>query len=233
MGSTRLPGKHLLEVMGKPMLSHLIDRLKVVESIDNIVIATTIKSKDDILVEFAQNNKVDVYRGSEEDVMGRVLEAATFFNADVICEVTGDCPIIDPELVEQLIQTYLNSSADYVNNADQGLPNGMGSQIFSTSTLAKSESMTNEPLHREHVTLHIKENPGIFQSIYIGTLPSMYFPNLAVTLDEKEDYDLIKKIIEHFGKDAPFFNCTDVVQLMKLNSDWQSINGHIVRKGNT
>ena len=203
------------------------------ESLDNIVIATTSNSTDDVLVEFAHENDVDIYRGSEADVMGRVLDAAKYFDADIICEVTGDCPIIDPELVEQLIQTYLYSSAVYVNNADQGLPNGMGSQIFSTSALAKSESMTNEPLDREHVTLHIKENPNLFPAIYIGTLPSMTFPELAVTLDEKEDYDLIKKIIEYFGKENPLFSCLDVVQLLKLNPDWQSINGHILRKGNT
>ena len=105
MTSSRLPGKHLMEVLGKPILSYLLDRLKAVESIDSIVIATTRNSTDDVLVEFSKQNKVEIYRGDEDDVMGRVLDAAKHFRADVICEVTGDCPIIDPQLVEQVIQT--------------------------------------------------------------------------------------------------------------------------------
>jgi spore coat polysaccharide biosynthesis protein SpsF len=233
MGSLRLPGKHLLEVLGKPMLGYLIDRLKTVESLDDIVIATTTNSNDDVLVEFAEKNEVDVYRGSEHDVMGRVLDAAKFFKADVICEVTGDSSIIDPTLIEQLIQTYLICSAVYVSNINQSLPDGMGSQIFSTAALLKSEGMTNDPLDREHVTLHIKNNPGLFPSIYIGTMPSMVFPGLAVTLDEKEDYELLKKIIEHFGNKNQLFSCLEVVQLIKIKPNWLTINGHINRKGNS
>lgn len=233
MGSTRLPGKHLLKVLGKPMLGYLVDRLKVVESLDDIVIATTNSPKDDVMVEFAKEYEVEIYRGSENDVLGRVLEAAKVFKADIICEVTGDSPIIDPALVEQLIQTYLHNSVLYVNNVNQGLPDGMGAQIFSTEALAKSEGMTNDPLDREHVTLHIKRNTNLFPAIYIGTMPSMTSLGLAVTLDEKEDYELIKKIIEYFGKEKPLFGCIDVVELLTSNPNWLSINKLIQRKGNS
>ena len=135
MTSSRLPGKHLVEVLGKPILGYLLDRLKTVESIDTIIIATTENSTDDVLVEFAKQNKVEIYRGDENDVMGRVLDAAKYFKVDIICEVTGDCPIIDPQLVEQVIQTYLYSNVAYVDNGRKGLPVGMGAQVFSTSTL--------------------------------------------------------------------------------------------------
>jgi len=233
MTSSRLPGKHLMEVLGKPILSYLLDRLKAVESIDSIVIATTRNSTDDVLVEFSKQNKVEIYRGDEDDVMGRVLDAAKHFRADVICEVTGDCPIIDPQLVEQVIQTYLYNNIAYVNNGRQGLPDGMGSQVFSTSTLSQSASQTKKLLDREHVTLHIRNNPKLFPPIYIGTMPSMNRPKLSVTLDEKDDFDLIKKIIEYFGEDKPLFGCLDVINLLESRLDWVSINSHIHRKGDS
>lgn len=233
MTSSRLPGKHLLEAMGKPMLQHLVDRLKIVKSIDTIVIATTTNSTDDILVNFAHQNKVNVFRGSEDDVMGRVLGAAIEFNADVVCEVTGDCPIIDPELVDHIIQTYLHNTAVYVNNGKLGLPDGMGAQVFSISALSDSESQTNEPLDREHVTLHIKRNPDLFPAIYMIAPKSIHWPELAITLDEKQDYELLKNIIEHFGNHNPMFDCYDVIQLLKERPEWVEMSQSVLRKGAT
>ena len=233
MSTSRLPGKHLMEVLGAPILSYLVDRLKTVESIDTIIIATTKNSTDDVLVEFAKQNKVEVYRGDEYDVMGRVLDAAKYFKVDIICEVTGDCPIIDPQLVEQIIQTYLYNNVSYVNNGRQGLPDGMGAQVFSTSTLAHSESQTNEPLDREHVTLHIRNHPEIYSHIYLIAPYDLYWPELGLTLDESADFKLLKKIIEYFGEDKPLFGCLDVINLLKLRPDWIDINSHVIRKGDS
>ena len=100
MSSSRLPGKHLLNANGKPMIQHLIERLKTISLIDEIVVATTTKATDDKLVDFVSTIGAKVFRGSENDVMGRVVEAGRTFDAEVVCEVTGDCPIIDPELIE-------------------------------------------------------------------------------------------------------------------------------------
>src|SRR5687768_5844723 len=107
MTSSRLPGKVLLPALGQPMLHHLVTRLRAVESLDDIVLATTTKATDAPLVEFAAGAGVKVHRGSEEDVMARVIGAAEHGNADVIVEITGDCPIIDPDIVEQTIRTFL------------------------------------------------------------------------------------------------------------------------------
>ena len=113
MTSSRLPGKHLLQVRGRPMLGYLIERLKAVPSLDQIVIAMTDRANDDPLQAFAESQGVMAFRGSEDDVMGRVLQAAQANSADVICEVTGDCPIIDPELVEQTIAMYRHNDVAY------------------------------------------------------------------------------------------------------------------------
>ena len=229
MTSSRLPGKHLMEVLGKPILGYLLDRLKAVESIDSIIVATTENSTDDVLVEFAKQNKVEIYRGDEDDVMGRVLDAAKYFKVDIICEVTGDCPIIDPQLVEQVIQTYLYSNVAYVDNGRKGLPVGMGAQVFSTSTLAQSESQTNEPLDREHVTLHINNHPEIFSHVYTIAPSNLYWPELEVTLDEAADFKLLKKIIEYFNPENPLFTCYDVISFLKRNPELVLVNQSVVR----
>ena len=232
MTSSRLPGKHLLEVLGKPILSYLLDRLKTVESIDSIIVATTKNSTDDVLVEFAKQNNVEIYRGDEDDVMGRVLDAAKYFKADIICEVTGDCPIIDPQLVEQVIQTYLYSNVAYVyNRSRKGLPDGMDVQVFSTSTLAQSESQTNEPLDREHVTLHIRNHPEIFSHVDLIAPSNLYWPELGLTLDQGADFKLLKKIIEYFNPENPLFTCYDVISFLKSNPELVLINQSVVRTG--
>ena len=231
MTSSRLPGKHLLLADGKPMLQHLVDRLKRVSQINKIVVATTTNSADDVLVDFAREAEVEVYRGSELDVMGRVLEAGIAFSADVICEVTGDCSIIDPELVEQVIQSFLVNSAVYANNGRKGLPDGMGAQIFCLEALKQSAAMTQDPLDREHVTLHIRNHSELFPPLYLVAPRSLSWPELGLTLDERDDYILLKRIIEYFGKADPYFSCAQVIQLLREKPDWLVINKHVMRKG--
>jgi len=234
MTSTRLPGKHFLLANKKPMLGHLIDRIKQVTSIDEIVIATTTNDTDDVLCKFSEDMGVSIYRGSEADVMLRVLEAGMEFGADVICEVTGDCPIIDPELIEQVIQTFhknVKFNVAYVNNGQSGIPDGMSAQVFDLLALKKSESMTKDTLDREHVTLHIKRNPEIFPPIYMVAPLSLQWAGLGLTMDERSDYELLKNIIEYFGDSNPYFSCGEVISLLREKPEWVEINEHVSRKG--
>ncbi len=234
MTSSRLPGKHLLEAMGKPIIGHLIHRLKAVGSINEIVVAMTTRVEDDPLESYINSLGVGVYRGSEDDVMGRVLEAAKKFNADVICEVTGDCTIIDTNLIDHAIKTFmLNPSLDYLSNGRSGLPDGMGCQVFTVDALAKSAKMTSEPLDREHVTLHIKRNPTLFSVFFLGTLCAYNWPELAVTLDEHDDYIFLKRIIEHFGEENSLFTCLELFEFLRKQTELLSINKAVKRKGDT
>jgi spore coat polysaccharide biosynthesis protein SpsF len=232
MASSRLPGKVLLEVNGKPILGHLIARLRTVPSIDEIVLATTTNSSDDQLVSFAINSGIKHFRGSEEDVLERVIGAAEFVKAEIIVEITGDCPIIDPEIVEQAIQFYLKNDADYVGNAHvRTYPDGMDVQVFSLDVLKLSASMTSERLDREHVSLHIRNHPEIFRTINLIAPSNLFWPELGLTLDTKEDYFLIKNIIEIFSSKTSDFTCLDVINLLKNRPDLVDINKKIVRKG--
>ena len=232
MTSSRLPGKVLLNAAGKPMLKHLIDRLQTVPSLDQIVLATTVNATDDALEEFARQADIECYRGSEEDVMQRVIEAGARANADIIVEITGDCPIIDPQIVEQTIRMFNANEAAYVSNAYvRSYPIGMDTQVFLLETLKRSQSMTMDPLDHEHVTLHICKHPEDFSQLHLVAPPELFWPDLGLTLDEQSDYELLKKIIEYFGDENPLFSCLDVIKLLLQKPEWVDINKDVYRKG--
>jgi len=234
MTSSRLPGKVLMEAAGKPMLEHLVNRLKSVKSLDEIVLATTINHADDQLEEFARKANIRCYRGSEDDVMRRVISAAESAEAEIIVEITGDCPIIDPQLVEQAISIFNFNEVDYISNAHvRSYPDGMDVQVLKLATLQHSLELTDNKLDHEHVTLHIRNNPDIYSKINIISPPETFWPNLGLTLDEQSDYDLLKIIIEYFEPINPLFSCREVVSFLQAHPELEEINKSVVRKGVT
>jgi spore coat polysaccharide biosynthesis protein SpsF len=233
MTSSRLPGKVMLPANGKPMLEHLINRLKQVPSIHEIVLATTINNTDQVLADFAATKKISVFRGSEEDVMSRVIGAVESVNAEVVVEITGDCPVIDPLIIEQTIQMFLHNPCDYCSNVQvRSYPVGMDTQVYRLETLKKSFSMTVHHLDREHVTRHIRLNPDLFSQIHLVAAPDQHWPDLGLTLDEQKDYELLKNIIEYFGDENLYFSCREVIHLLQnVHPEWIGINKHVMRKG--
>ena len=153
------------------------------------------------------------------------------FNLKRICLITGDCPIIDPKLIENMIDlSNKNDKLDYINNGELGLPNGMGCQIISLSALQKSYLIIKQKDEIEHVSLCIRRNEKIFKCLYVKAEKMNYCPKLSITLDEYEDYILIKKIIEFFFKNKNYyFSCHDIIKLMQNNKSWFLINKHINR----
>jgi spore coat polysaccharide biosynthesis protein SpsF len=220
--------------LGQPMLHHLVRRLRAVPALDEIVLATTENSDDDTLEAFALNEGISCFRGSEEDVMGRVIGAAQYAAADVVVEITGDCPIIDPQIVEQTIRMFRAHDAAYVGNAHvRSYPDGMDTQVFRLDTLKRSAAMTDDPLDREHVTLHIRNHPELFPHVHLVAPPELHWPELGLTLDESTDYELLRQIVEHFGEDNPLFSCLDTVRLLRARPDLVAINQAVRRKGDT
>jgi len=232
MTSSRLPGKVMLPAAGKSMLEHLVNRLKQVRSINEIVVATTINATDDCLVEEAHRIGVKSFRGSEEDVMERVIGAAASTNADIVVEITGDCPIIDPLLVEQTIQMFLHNDCDYASNAHvRSYPDGMDVQVYNLTTLKKSFSMTNDPLDHEHVTAHIIRHPEIFRQVALVAAPDCFWPELGLTLDEQQDYQLLKHLIESLGAANEYFSCREAINYLCNNPQLLELNAAVKRKG--
>jgi spore coat polysaccharide biosynthesis protein SpsF len=233
MTSSRLPGKVLMPVLGQTMLEHLVARLRAVPSLDAIVLATTVNPADDPLAAFAQAQGLACFRGSEDDVMQRVIDAADSAGADVVVEITGDCPIIDPQIIEQAIRMFKAHDAAYVGNAQvRSYPDGMDVQVFRLATLKKSAAMTTDPLDHEHVTLHIRRYPELFPHVHLVAPPELHWPALGLTLDEPADYELLKRVIEHF-ETKPLFSCLDAITLLRANPQWLAINQAVLRKGDT
>jgi spore coat polysaccharide biosynthesis protein SpsF len=216
------------------MLERLLRRLQSVPNIDEIVVATTDNQDDDVLVDLMSVLGVKHYRGSDTDVFGRVIGAATSVNAGVIVEITGDCPLIDPILVEQMIEIYLINSCDYLSNCETpSYPTGMEIQVISLCALKKSYVMTENVLDREHVTLHIRSNPKIFNQLHIIAPVDLRYPNLSVTLDEQSDLEVIKSVIEHLEYLNPLFGCKEIIGFLENNKSIANLNKHVIRKGDT
>lgn len=234
MGSSRLPGKVLMTALGEPMLMHLVRRLRSVPSIDNVVIATTTSLGDQPIVDFAAAVGVSCFRGSEDDVLARVIAAGEADNADVLVEITGDCPVIDPELIEQTIRLYFHNNVDYASNSIvRSYPDGMDTQVISMGALKGSADMTDDPLDREHVSRYLWRRPDQYRIAHLVAPPSLHWPELGLTLDEQGDYLLLKKLIEELAPVNPLFSCQDVIQLLKANPDWLEMNSSVMRKGDS
>ena len=234
MSSSRLPGKVLMTAANKPFLLHLVDRLKRVKKIDKIIIATTNNKKDEAIIKFCKKNNISFFRGSEDNVMQRVILAAKKYKLDLITEVTGDCPIIDYRIIDQCLEIFLSNKVDYVTNCHiRSYPDGMDVQVYKLKTLIKSSKMTRNKLDQEHVTLHIRKNPSIFKTINLMPNRDIYWPELGLTLDEHKDYLLLKKIIEHFYKKKnKLFSCEDVINFLRFNKKIRNINRIVKRKNN-
>lgn len=230
MTSTRLPGKVLLEVLEQPLLLHMIKRIKRSQFIDEIVVACTDNYEDDPIQELCELNEISFFRGSENNVLQRVLEAAQSLNGDIIVELTGDCPLIDVEILDQAIQIYLHNRVDYVSNGHiRSYPDGMDVQVFSTSSLENSSKLTSHPDDLEHVSLFMRNNPKLFSKINIISPPETFYPELGLTLDTIEDFQLIKEIILHFqNKNIP--SCREIIEFLNAQPELVTINSHIKRK---
>jgi spore coat polysaccharide biosynthesis protein SpsF len=234
MGSSRLPGKVLLPALGDSMLMHLVRRLRAVSSIDAIVIATTTNAGDDAIEDLAKEEGVLCFRGSEDDVLARVIGAGEFAHADILVEITGDCPVIDPDLVEQTIQMFLNHSVQYVSNSViRSYPDGMDVQVLEFEALKSSALMTNDTLDREHVSRFIWQHPDIFSCVHLIAPPSLHWPELGLTLDEDADYQLLVQIIEVLAPSNPLFSCHDIINLLRNSPDLLNINQAVIRKGDS
>jgi spore coat polysaccharide biosynthesis protein SpsF len=208
MGSTRLPGKVVLPLDGNPLLEHVVRRTFASEMVDEVVVATTFNRADDIVAEYAKEAGANVFRGSEDDVLGRMWKAANENASDVIIRVTGDNPFIDPQLISE-IAVRVTEGADYVSNKiERTWPLGVDAEGFSFSSFSQVNKLANEPHHREHVTPYYRENPDEF-SMENVTVTDVYGervyesgPELRLTMDEFADYKLYRQVYEEIEYDT-------------------------------
>ncbi len=221
MTSSRLPGKVLMSAGGKPLLQILIERLRRASRIDAIVVATTVNETDDPIATLARKCGVGIHRGSEEDVLQRVCGALREAYADVCVEITGDCPLIDPKIVDEAVDAFFatRSQHPYVSNSDpqRSVPAGLDVQVFETSALYELDRLTTDALDREHVSygFYRHEAGNRWKPRFLKHALSKGGEDVLVTLDYREDYELIKQIYESLSPSQPDFGAREIIEWVR------------------
>lgn len=227
MTSTRLQGKVLIKVMGRPLLSYQIERLRFSKRIDEIIIATTTNKEDDPIVELAQKEGLNFYRGLENDVLDRYYQAAKEYEAVHIMRLTADCPLIQPDICDSIANAYFESNVDYIRTG-KTFAEGLDCEIIGFKALAQAWSEANLKAEREHVTLYIRNHPEFFKTMVKenDTDDSSY----RITVDEKEDFIVVKTILENLykGKEA-CFTLMEIKSFLGAHPEIYRLNAHIVR----
>jgi len=232
MSSSRLPNKVLMPILGKPMLAHQIARLSQVKTPHKLIIATSEQKSDDAIAELCNKLKVNCFRGSLKDVLARYYQAAQAYNIDGsvknIVRVTGDCPLIDSNIIDQVIELFLTSKVAYCSNCIPAtLPDGLDVEVFTLAALKKAYKLAKQPSEREHVTPFIRNNPRLFTTKNFVHSPDL--SHYRWTVDEAADFKLISKIYQALYVKNPYFKLADIIRLLQQQPELAKINQHINR----
>ena len=225
--SVRLPNKVLALINGKSLIWHIIERLKSCKKVEQIILATSSREEDKKLIEIANDCNILSFAGDENDVLSRFYHAALKFNADPIIRITGDCPLVDPSLVDKILEFYLENNYDFVSNTIiPTYPDGLDIEIFSLKSLTKAFNEAKLKSEKEHVTPYIWKNPKIFQLFNYKNKEDL--SDYRWTVDEQLDLELIREIYSNF-KPKIIFSFKDVIEMAKLNPQIFKINENIKR----
>ena len=231
MTSTRLPGKILLPVLDKPLLEYQVERLRRVRLSDDLVIATTENEADEPVVALCRKLQAPYFRGPEEDVLARYFGAALEFQADTVVRITSDCPLIDPEIIDKVIDVFNThrDQFDYVSNSlRRTYPRGMDTEVLPFSVLKEAHVEAVAAEEREHVTPFVYLRPKRYR---LGSVVNdVDYSNYRLTVDTREDFELIKLLIENLYPSNPLFNLQDMLNLLLANPEWVTINAHVEQK---
>ncbi len=221
MSSKRLPGKVMANILNKSMLEFQIERIKNSKAVDEIIIATTMNSSDDVIAELSKKLSIKVFRGDEDDVLSRFVGAANLTSAETLVRLTADCPLIDPEILNKTIYTFRTSNVDYASNINPPtFPDGLDVEVFSKKALLLANSFCNNPLDREHVTPWLINSSEIKKKNIVNSKDLSY---LRWTVDYPEDLDLVRKIIDKLNMKSNF-SWKDVLNLEKSDKNIFQIN---------
>lgn len=228
MGSSRLPGKILKPLGNHAVLTYVVERSKKIYGVSDVIVATSNLKQDDVVEEWCKANGILIYRGSEEDVLDRYIQAAKAFRPDYVIRVTADCPFVDYELGSKMVKAMAEAPADFIR-IEGNLPRGLAIELFSYQTLKYIHEHGKELRHREHVTYYAYEFQDQFSWTSVAADPTIQEPQLRITLDTDEDYELCKRVAEQFKGDL-FVSAEEVVRYLKANPDVAKINAHIEQK---
>lgn len=238
MGSSRLPGKALMDIRGEPMAGRIIDRVSQAPSVDEILIATSTLPEDDPLEEFAARRGVRCFRGSPDDVLGRITEAARFANADTVLDLMGDNPLVHAKMVEDVISFFRENDCDFASSVTTEFPHapeempkfpiGLRVQVMTMACLEKCEKLAAEDEHREHATKYIFDHPEQFKVAYYpadGKWSALNRPELTFAVNYGANLELVRKIYDEAVKSDGNFGIRKVVEVFDEHPEWAPLMG--------
>lgn len=227
MGSSRYPGKVLQPIGDRPLLARLLERLASAEGVEEIIVATTNRAEDDAVAGLCSSMEIPVFRGSEEDVLDRYYQAARAHGLGAVIRVTGDCPLMDPRLVEDLVAEYRTGRWDYVSNSmPMRLPHGMETSLMSWNALERSWREARLPSEREHVTRFIRERPERFR-IKALDYDGFDHRHLRVTVDHPEDLEVVAEVFAILERRGLFGHVEEIVAILEEFPGLAGKNAHV------
>ena len=232
MGSTRLPGKVLKEIGGRPMIFYVIQRARHISGVDEVVVATSTNEAEGPLVDYVSSLPgVGIFRGPEDDVLKRYYEAAVAYSADVIMRITGDCPLLCPRISQRVLEAYLacEPACDYATNTKpRTYPRGLDTSVMGIDTLERVRNEASSPAHREHVTSYIWSNPDRFEWVNVADDHDRHHHRW--TVDTADDLRLIRRIYDAVGTPVPPAGYDEILAALRAHPRWQSINQGVRQK---
>ena len=226
MGSKRLPGKVLSMIQGRTMLERVVERARRAERVSRVVVATSEAPEDDAIASVCRESAIDVFRGSEHDVLARYLGAAQQFDADPIVRLTADCPLLDPVVVDAVVARFAAGDVDYAANINPPtFPDGLDTEVFSRNALEQAAREARLRSEREHVTLYIRNHPEIFRIANVCHARDL--SAMRWTVDEPADLELVRAVYAEFGN--PDFGMEDVLRLLAKQPDLARANARFAR----
>jgi len=227
MNSSRMPGKVIRKIKGRPMISYLAERVRLIRHVDHIVLATTNNPSDDPLAHIAEKEGLIVYRGSKNDVLDRYFQSAELYDFKHIIRITGDCPLLQPAICERLIKIYFQSGCDYAYTG-QSFAEGLDCEIFSRRALNQAWKLARLQSEREHVTLYFRNHPDMFRMMKIDNETDD--SRFRITVDEHDDFIVIQKIYENlYDRCQPYITMADIKEFLNSRQDIYALNQSIVR----
>jgi len=230
MGSARLPNKVLLDLVGEPMLVHVVRRIRRAEVVDEVVVATTAEPGDDAIAECCESHGWPCFRGSRDDVLDRYYQAARQSQADAIIRITADCPMIDPGVIDRVVREFLDNQpvVHYACNSMpiKTYPRGLDTEVVRFDALERAWREDQNPGWREHATPYVYRHPELFH-LHPVVNPIDYSA-MRWTVDTPDDWTFVQRVYEHFGHDR--FSWQDVLAVLDEHPEWRSINAHVRQK---
>jgi spore coat polysaccharide biosynthesis protein SpsF len=228
MSATRFPGKVLKPILGRPMLELEIERVQLCDTIDRVIVVTSTCSDDQKIVDLCKRLNVDVFCGNLENVLDRFYQAARKFKPDHIVRITGDCPLIDPKVVDSMIRLYLDKKCDYGTNCvPPTYPDGLDAEIFTIEALTQAHREAVLPSHLEHISPFFEGQPERFKTVNLAN--SVDLSALRWTVDEPQDFEFVKKIFETLYPSKPLFGMKDILSVLEKNPQWAVFNKQFTR----